>query len=282
MKNKRFRAVIGRMLRLYARHHLPRGAAGLSYFLTLTFFPMLICLHTMLGSLFPGTGEVRGFLAGLLPAETVDTILDYLRYVSENLSTTMLVAALMVLATASSAGFRVINGVITAMRGEHRFTDVFVLVFSFVMSLLFLTAIYLAALLIVTGRWFLNYADRHIMFVNISGAWSWARFVILFLLLFAIISAVYRVTAPRRPGVRLLPGAAGASVALVVVSILFSAFITASSRYPLVYGSLASIIIMMIWLYFCSLILFLGAALNVALEQTAKHPPAPPAAERRS
>ena len=49
------------------------------------------------------------------------------------------------------------------------------------------------------------------------------------------------------------------------VSVAFSAIIGASARYPLVYGSLASIIVLMLWLYTCCLILFGGAALNVAL-----------------
>ena len=45
----------------------------------------------------------------------------------------------------------------------------------------------------------------------------------------------------------------------------FSAIIGASARYPLVYGSLASIILLMLWLYTCCMVLFCGAALNVAL-----------------
>ena len=137
-------------------------------------------------------------------------------------------------------------------------------------SLVFLAAIYLAAVLIITGKWFLEMIDRHIMFMNISGAWSWARFVLLFLLLFVIVSGVYRLTAPQDEKSRIFPGAASASVALVVVSLVFSAFISASSKYPLVYGSLASLIIMMFWLYICGLIVFIGAALNIALEKQSK------------
>ena len=48
-----------------------------------------------------------------------------------------------------------------------------------------------------------------------------------------------------------------AALALVVASGLFSWFIGLSSRYSLVYGSLVSLIILLIWLYFCGQILFL-------------------------
>lgn len=255
------------MANLYWDNHIPRAAAGLCYFLTLSIFPMLICLYNMLGGMFPATEEIRSFLDGLLPAETTDIILDFLRYVSENTSTTMLVVALTVLVTSSSAAFRTMDNVMGEMRGEMRFTGFFEVLFSLVFSLVFLAAIYFAAILIVTGKWFLDFVDRHIMFMNISDSWSWARFVLLGLLLFVILSGLYRITAPREKPARLLPGAVLGSLALVAVSIGFSMIIGQSTRYPLVYGSLASLIILMFWLYTCGIILFLGNALNISLER---------------
>ena len=43
---------------------------------------------------------------------------------------------------------------------------------------------------------------------------------------------------------------------------MFSWFIGMSSRYALVYGSLASLIILLVWLYLCGNILLLGAAVS--------------------
>lgn len=62
-----------------------------------------------------------------------------------------------------------------------------------------------------------------------------------------------------------LPGAAFAALALTVVSIAFSLFMGLSSKYPLVYGSLASMILLMLWLYTCCLVIYLGAVLNVCI-----------------
>ena len=53
-----------------------------------------------------------------------------------------------------------------------------------------------------------------------------------------------------------------AAVALVAASMLFSWFIGLSSRYSLVYGSLASVIILLVWLYLCGNILILGNVFN--------------------
>ena len=253
--------------RIYIAQRIPVAAAGLAFFLTLALFPLLICLQTMLGNLFPPTEELRSFLRMLLPQDTVATILDYLRYVSANSGDTMLVMALAVLASSSAAAFRVVDRVMGDMRGRRRFFGVFALIFSFCFSLLFLAAVYFGVVLIGTGRWFLDFADRHIFFMNIASGWKWCRFILLFLLLFVMLTGLYRVTAPRDGQHRLLPGAAAATAALGALGFVFSAFIGASAKYPLVYGSLASVIVMMLWLYACGVILFLGGALNVALEQ---------------
>ena len=50
--------------------------------------------------------------------------------------------------------------------------------------------------------------------------------------------------------------------ALVAATALFSWFIGLSARYSLVYGSLASVIILLVWLYLCGNILILGDVFN--------------------
>ena len=262
-----FKRVFRAVGELYLSQRIPIAAAGLTYFLTLTFFPLLICLQAMLGALFPAAEELREVLELLLPKAAVSAVVDYLRYAAANQSSTLAVMALTMVASASSAAFRTVSRVIGDMRGRRRYSGLTALAFSFCFSLFFLAAVYFALILITTGKWFLDFADRHIYFMNISDSWRWGRFFLLGLLLFALLSLVYRITAPRRGAHRLLPGAALATAALLALSILFSAMIGASARYPLLYGSLASVVALMLWLYTAGNILFLGAALNVALEQ---------------
>ena len=264
---------IGRaMFGIFLDNNIPRAAAGLSYFLTLSVFPIMICLYAMLGHLAPPTEEIKLFLDGLLPESTANTILEFLRYVSANRSDAMLFGALIVLATCASAAFRCVDNVTGEMRGVSRYSGFLEIVFSVGYSLLFLAALYLAAVFILTGKWFLELIDRQLMFMNISDNWGWARFPLLGLLLFTMLSGLYRVTAPRPSGrrkrpVRLLPGAVLASAALLIVSMVFAGVIGVSARYPLVYGSIASLALMMLWLYVCGIIVFMGNALNIVLER---------------
>lgn len=255
------------VIKLYFGIHISRASAGLSYFLMLSVFPLLICLYSMLGSLFPTAEELEGILRGLLPGETVSTLMEYLGYVSSNSSHKMVTVALVALATSSAAGFRIIDKVMDEIRGTRRKDKHAAFLMSFAYSLLFLFAIYFAALLIASGGWFIKFVDENTNIINISRNWEWFRFILLFFVLFVFILGAYRICRPHKRNTIIVPGAFWASFAIVAISLLFSWFIGASIKYPLIYGSLASVMLMLLWLYIFSNLLFLGNILNVTLEK---------------
>jgi membrane protein len=64
-----------------------------------------------------------------------------------------------------------------------------------------------------------------------------------------------------------LPGALTAAIVLVIASMLFSQLITFSIRYEVLYGSLASFVILMVWLYTCALILIMANVINISVSK---------------
>jgi membrane protein len=70
---------------------------------------------------------------------------------------------------------------------------------------------------------------------------------------------------------RELPGAVIAAVGWVGFSLLYSFYIDRIGNFSL-YGSLTAVVLAMLWLYFCLYILFLGAEINVWLQQNALLP----------
>lgn len=67
-----------------------------------------------------------------------------------------------------------------------------------------------------------------------------------------------------------LPGAALAASGWTLYSYIFSIFISDFSDMPRIYGSLAAIMILMLWLYMIMYILLLGAEVNKLLSRRAK------------
>ena len=56
-----------------------------------------------------------------------------------------------------------------------------------------------------------------------------------------------------------------ASAALAIASAVFSLAVSHSTRYSLIYGSLASVIVLLVWLYLCGNILILGNVVNYVI-----------------
>ena len=129
--------------------------------------------------------------------------------------------------------------------------------------------LYLCVLLMLTGKRFLLWLDALMPRVSIIWSWTWVRFLVLFAILLMMILVLYRLTTPRRTPHRVLPGALFSAVGIVVMSILLSWLIGNSAKYSLVYGSLASVVILLFWFHVFGLLLILGVVLNHALEVTA-------------
>lgn len=93
------------------------------------------------------------------------------------------------------------------------------------------------------------------------------RFLLLLLLQTALFTAMYAWLPWKRNRVRdSLPGAVVASLGWTVYSKLFSVYVAHFSSYTNIFGSIYSLALGMLWLYFCICILFYGAALNRWLE----------------
>ena len=64
-----------------------------------------------------------------------------------------------------------------------------------------------------------------------------------------------------------IPGAVFTAIGWLLYSYLFSLYFTNFSNFSYMYGSLTAIVLLMLWLYFCICILFIGAEINCYLEE---------------
>ena len=261
------------IVQTYGRLGVSRAAASLAYFLILTLFPLLVCVNFFIGLLELDPEAVFSALDPLLPRESLSIILEYLTYVSgipQSQSTPLLLASLFTILLSASAGLRTLLKTMDELYQVRHVSSLRRVVVSVILSLLFLLTIYLSIVVIFTGDWFFQVLEERlppplaelIPLRLLSQLWGWLRYLLLFFCVLLLVLAVYRMGTPpplRREKRVLRLTALLSAGALVACSVLFSWFIGMSSRYSLVYGSLASLIILLVWLYFCGNILLVGA-----------------------
>ena len=251
------------IVELYFSAHVSRSAAELAYFLILSFFPILICVNAFVGALDLDITTMLDTVEGFLPGDVAAILADYVRYITENQSVGMFLAGLFVTLVSASAAVRALMKIMDDIYGRTNYPGFWSIVVSVVFSVLLLITIYLSIVVVLTGNWFLQFLEGILPIGAAIWDWQWLRFVVLFALVLMFILLLYRVSAPiGNPRPPVLTGAILASVALAGASILFSWFIGMSSRYSMVYGSLASVIILLVWLYLCGNILILGNVFN--------------------
>ena len=252
------------ILEVYFDRRVSRSAAELAYFLILSFFPVLICVNAFVGLLHLDVNLILAGTEEFLPKESRSILGDYILYITDNQSNAMLFAGLTMTLFSASAAFRALMNIMADIYGRTTYRGVGQVVASVAFSVLFLITIYLSLAVLLTGSWFLHLVETYLPWVRqVVGDWQWIRFWVLFCLVMLFVLLTYRMAAPRgKPRPPILTGGVLASAALVCASMLFSWFIGMSSRYALVYGSLASLIILLVWLYLCGNILLLGAAVS--------------------
>lgn len=258
------------LAQLYRRCGFSRSAAALAYFLVLTLFPLLLCVNYFIGLFYPDLAYLLQPLRQFLPADVLRLLDDYLVYASASRSLPLFFAALLTILFSASAGLRTVFHTMDQLFDHTPSRPVLRFLFSPVLALFFLVVIYLSIAVLITGDWFFLFLETHLPAAvgqylplpTLGLLWQWIRYVVLFCSMLVLVLALYRVGIPRQVGGRRIFSATLVTTfSLLICAAISSILIGASSRYTLVYGSLAGLIILLVWLYTCGLILLLGAAL---------------------
>lgn len=254
---------------VYFTKRVSRAAAELAYFLILTFFPIIICVSAFLDMLDLNLAGLLDDASHFLPDGVILIFQEYLGYIDSNFSTPMLISGVFLAVLFASAAVRGLMNIMHEIYGRATFRGLGQLLASILFSVLLLATVYLSMAVVVTGNWFFHLLGQLLKLEDLVervSTWQSMKYILLLSLVFLFILLLYRFAAPLdKPRPPVVPGALGASVALAVASMIFSLFMGGSTRYSLIYGSLASMIIMLVWLYLCGNILVLGNVVNYVI-----------------
>ena len=265
---------------VYFSKRVGRSAAQLAYFLILTFFPILICVSAFLDRLDLNLDSLLDQTAPFLPAGVTAIFRDYITYIDTNQSAALFISGGFLTILFASAAMRGLMNTMGELYGRATLRGLWQLVASVLFSILLLITIYLSLAVMVTGNWFFRPLGQALGLDGLAerfAIWQWGKYALLLSMVFLFILLLYRFAAPLgKPRPPVVPGALGAAAALASASAIFSFLMGNSTRYSLVYGSLASVIIMLVWLYLCGNILIMGNVVNYVLFTHRRERESPP------
>ena len=249
--------------------HVGAYAAQSAYFIMLSFIPFIILLLTLIQYTTLTRADIYGAAQVIFPDSMNGFVIDI---INEVYSKTAVTISLSAITAAWSAG----KGFLALMRGMNSVYDVeeqrnyIILRFrSAIYTIVFVISIILSLVVLVFGNSIHQAAVVHLpflavitgMILQLKDVVAIAFFTLVFMLLYKFV--------PNRKA-RLLsqaPGAVFSSVCWYLFSIGFSLYVTYTPGLNNMYGSLTTIILVMLWLYFCMYIILLGAEINSYFEE---------------
>ncbi|MBQ7955358.1 MAG: YihY/virulence factor BrkB family protein [Lachnospiraceae bacterium] len=239
-------------------------SAGTAFFFFLSLAPMLILICTII-PYTPLTEEslIKAIMS-VTPQAMNNVVINMVADVYEKSAKVLSVAAV---ATFWSAG----KGVLALMRGLNAINDVeeernyfYVRMVASFYTVVMLVGMVLSLLIMVFGNVLIHTLLRSVPQLQVLfEVMVPLRYLLVWLVLTVLFTGVYTYVPNKKMVFReQIPGAMFSAVAWSLFSWGFSLYVDAPGTFS-TYGSMAIIIVIMLWLYFCMYIIMIGAHLNL-------------------
>ncbi|MCH5265556.1 MAG: YihY/virulence factor BrkB family protein [Lachnospiraceae bacterium] len=245
-------------------------AAQVAFFIIVSLFPFMMFLITLL-QYTPLSEDVMMSLIGTALPDNLSGIAEsWLQETYETASGTILSITVISTLWAGSKGF---SGIAYELDGIYEVTNPRNLVIRRLMSLVY-TIVF--TLMIITSLIVLVYGNQIVQAINHFFPFLSNLHLILFILRSGVAYLVfvvyflcmYRFIPNRKSRFRdELPGAGLAAFLWIAFSYLYSLYIDYHQSFSSVYGSLTYMVLLMLWMYFCIIIIFIGALMNQFLKE---------------
>lgn len=258
----------------WERATINQSAAEMAYFILLSLLPLLLVVANII-PLFPmDTAEILGLLQSAMPSDIYNvlepTLASYLETASGGAISFGLLAAIWSASKVITILRRVLDDVYGAVQKKNFIVS---RILSMFVMMAILAVIGLAIFIFVFGEHILLFIQQSLGFnIPFIEEFLLFRWVILMAILFGVFVIVYRYVPNHSLTMKYsLPGAVFATVGWLALTQGFSLYVQYAGGDQLANATFGAFIALMLFLYFSSIIVLLGALINAMLFEWNKH-----------
>lgn len=247
--------------------HVGAYAAQSAYFFMLCMIPIILLLLTMVQYTPVTKADVMTAVIQVFPSSVENLITSIVNQVY-NQSTGVIPVTIVVALWSAGKGVLAMASVLNCIYRCRETRNYIVLrIRATFYTVLFIVVIILLLVLSVFGNTLNLFIAEHIPFLRrVADQLIAARVFITPTVLVIFSLMLYRYLPNRRGRFRdQLPGAMFAAVGWMVISWVFSIYLDVFKGFSNMYGSLTTIVLIMLWMYFCMYCILLGGEMNVLL-----------------
>lgn len=263
---ERIKRILKRLWTLITKPEMKVMPGNLAFYMVLSIIP-IITLIAYVASLFKvPLNSLLNEIQGVLPASVLDVLLSVVN--GEGLNLTFGISMLAVFFLASNGTHSIIV-VSNSMYGVKHANIISRRIKSLLIIVILILLIVFNLLVIGFGNQIVQWLLQLNFLAPVSNA-LYQIFILLkwpvaLLFIFFLVKLIYTIAPDARiPSSYTNKGAILTTVLWSIATVIYSFYVTNFNSYNLFYGSLANIMVMMIWFYIIAYILVLGIALNVS------------------
>lgn len=246
--------------------HIDEHAAACSYYTILSFIPLTILILTLAQYFGINEDFFIFILEGIVPTDILnEAVVSIVKETFSKSISTITISAMFTFWSAGKGLFSLCKGlnVIYGVESKNKYYILF-RIRALVSTLIFIISIVLTLLLLVFGNSInLFLQERFNIFSRVINLLLKSKILISIISLSIILTLVYKFIPKHNYKLKnQIPGAIFAAVACNVVSIFYSIYIQVFTGFSLMYGSLTTVILAMLWIYACMYSILLGAMIN--------------------
>ena len=248
-------------------HHISAYASSAAFFTFLSLIPMLLLLISAIPYTPITKATLMMFVTKILPQNMEPLSVSIIDEVYEKTGTALSLSILATIWSAAKGMLALIRGLNTINGVTERRNYIFLRLRACVYTVIMMIMILILLILVVFGERIVDlltasFPNITYMFRLLVG-WRWIVVVASMALL---ICAIYTfLPNEKNRFLREVPGAVMVSICWYISSWVFSVYVNRFSGFS-TYGSLTTVIIIMLWLYMCFYIMLLGAFINRFLQ----------------
>ena len=251
-------------------------ASSLAFNFFLAFFPSIIVFFTLIPYI-PISGfqeTLMEILSNILPpstnAATFNTLEDIINNQRGGLLSIGFILALYFSTNGMSSLIQAFNSSYHIRENESILKHQLL---SIILTIILSALVFLTIILIIFGKAAILYLiEYEIISQNQITLLNIAKWVILTFMLFIGITTIFNFGHSIKSRTKIFsPGALLATLFIILTSVVFSYYIDNFSQYNKIYGSIGTLIIILLWIYFNAIILLIGFELNASIINAKKN-----------
>lgn len=254
--------------------HISEYSAQCSYYTILSFIPFVILLITLIQYTNIQQQTLFDAISKIIPSSMNEFVIGIVREVYSKSIGTISVSIIFTLWSAGKGLFALIKGLHSVYNtGEDSGKSVIYLrIMALIETVIFIVLIMLGMVLLVFGNSLKSLMQQHFGALENFSTFSQVVTELGFILAtFIIFLFLYRFMPKHKVTFKSqIPGAIFGALALNIISFVFSKYLDIFKGFSITYGSLTTLMLIMMWTYSCFYSLFLGAELNKTIKNIRK------------